>query len=439
MITFPVSALADRPDVPRDHRDAAFWRRVAGLEETHRSRWWSCDDTVPRCGDRFDRDRQRRNEHSTRALIDGLAETIRVLPQGEVGRDALRDSLRSQIREYVALCLGWSRGEQQLFFSDESFRVTREFAREARRFDSGIGGEPLFQALRNVWIMNGIQGLLGRPVELTPAVFAYSMLYPYTDNLLDSPDVDDASKRARSGRLDRRLRGIELDPLDTNEHQVFQLVGMIEGQYSRPDFPDVYLGLQAIHRAQCRSLDQHGRAAPYERDILAISVAKGGCSVIADGYLVAGALTDDEAEFLFGYGVLLQLLDDLQDVGLDRDAGHMTIFSQTAEAWPLDRLTLRLLDFMNRVLDAGDDCGDGSRHQSLLLAIRRNCTHLLLQAVADNRALFTSALVKTLESHSPVSFASLTRLRRRAEKRQRAIKTAWVKSGVDLSVWETVG
>ena len=31
--------------------------------------------------------------------------------------------------------------------------------------------------------------LLGLPVEVTPAVFAYSMLYPYTDNYLDDPAI----------------------------------------------------------------------------------------------------------------------------------------------------------------------------------------------------------------------------------------------------------
>ena len=262
------------------------------------------------------------------------------------------------------------------------------------------------------------------------------MLYPYTDNPLDGPDIDAATKRTSDERLARRLRGARLEPVDANEHKVSQLVGMIEGQYPRNDFPAVYLGLLAIHRAQCRSLGQHGRQSPYETDILGISLAKGGSSVLADGYLVAGALSDAEAKFLFGYGVLLQLLDDLQDVGPDREAGHMTVFSQTAEGWPLDRITTRLLGFMDRILDSGARRFDGPRCQSLWMAIRRNCTHLLLQAVATNRGLFTSELVTAFESHSPLPFASLGTLRRRAERRHDTIKRTWAKQGVDLSIWE---
>ena len=120
-------------------------------------------------------------------------------PEAEVNRDALQESIKARIREYAAMCLGWSSGEQRLFFSDDTFRVT-------------------------------------------PAVFAYSMLYPYTDNPLDNPEIDEATKRANSERLARRLRGARLEPVDANEHKVFRLVGMIEGQYPRSDFPEVYLG-----------------------------------------------------------------------------------------------------------------------------------------------------------------------------------------------------
>ena len=183
---------------------------------------------------------------------------------------------------------------------------------------------------------------------------------------------------------------------------MFRLVEMIEGQYPRPVFPDVYLGLLAIHRGQCRSLDQQGGASRGDIDVLSISLAKGGSSVLADGYLVAGSLTDAEAEFLFGYGTLLQLLDDLQDVTADRAAGHVTIFSRVADGRPLDPVAIRLLNFMDRILEAGAVRFDGARCRSLWRAIRRNCIHLLLQAVANNRRLFTAKLASRIRrSPSP--------------------------------------
>ena len=118
----------------------------------------------------------------------------------------------------------------------------------------------------------------------------------------------------------------------------------------------------------------------------------------------------------------------------------MTVFSQTAEGWPLDRLTARLLGFMDRVLESGARRFDGPRCESLWMAIRRNCTHLLVQAVAMNRDLFTPEFVKTLESHSPLPFSAVSKLTRRVEKRHAAIKKTWTKRGVHLdSVWEMLG
>ena len=69
--------------------------------------------------------------------------------------------------------------------------------------------------------------------------------------------------------------------------------------------------ISAEMRAQCRSLELlHRTASPYEVDVLGISLEKGGTSVLADGYLVAGSLTRPQAELAFGFGAYLQIVDD---------------------------------------------------------------------------------------------------------------------------------
>ena len=63
-----------------------------------------------------------------------------------------------------------------------------------------------------------------------------------------------------------------------------------------------------------RSLDQQDAARTWdEQALLNFSIAKGGASVLTDACLVRGSLTDDEAKFMFAYGVVLQLMDDVQD------------------------------------------------------------------------------------------------------------------------------
>ncbi|HSL82882.1 MAG TPA: hypothetical protein VLF66_08905, partial [Thermoanaerobaculia bacterium] len=272
---------------------------------------------------------------------------------------------------------------------------------------------------RNVWILNGLQVLLGRAVAVTPSVFAYSMLYPLTDNFLDDPAVAPAAKAAFNRRLGRRLAGELPEARDRREEAVFALVGEIEGEFPRELHPRVFAGLLAIHRGQVRSLGQQAPGAGGgEADLLRVSCEKGGTSVLADGFLAAGDLTAEEDEFLFGYGVALQLLDDLQDAAEDRVAGHRTLFSTAAGRRPLDDLTSRLARFTRRVLEPADGF-DAPGWDVVAGLMRGNCPLLLLQAVADQRGLFSRAYVRRLERYFPVRFGALPRLRRRAERRWR--------------------
>src|SRR5438477_2021166 len=74
--------------------------------------------------------------------------------------------------------------------------LAKGLAKQARRFDPALSATDIFQASRNVWTAAGLQVLLGQRLELTPAIFAYSLLYPYTDNLLDDPLTSADAKAA---------------------------------------------------------------------------------------------------------------------------------------------------------------------------------------------------------------------------------------------------
>ena len=84
--------------------------------------------------------------------------------------------------------------------------------------------EQLGQALRNVWIGNSLQMLLDRPVTMGPGLFAYSMLYPVTDNWLDDPDITPDLKRAFNERLGKRLAGFHVHAIDEREAAIDHLV-----------------------------------------------------------------------------------------------------------------------------------------------------------------------------------------------------------------------
>jgi hypothetical protein len=120
--------------------------------------------------------------------------------------------------------------------------------------------------------------------------------------------------------------------------------------------------------------------------------------------------------FAFGYGVFLQLLDDLQDVEADRVAGHQTLFTRAARRGPLDDTTARLARFIDGVLDDAAILA-GPRAADRKDLVRRSCQNLLVGAIADQPHRFTRSFRRSVERQWPFSLAGIRRLRRRAERR----------------------
>jgi hypothetical protein len=325
--------------------------------------------------------------------------------------------------------------------------VGTQLARWAHRFDPSLSHADITQAARNAWTACGLQPLLGAALRLTPAILAYSLLYPYSDNYLDQRGVTHEDKVRFSQRFRARLRGEALRAAEPTECAVWELVRMIEDAFPRAHSPEVFDALLAIHAAQEESVKQLERCGEMAEDeLLRISCAKGGTSVLADACLVRGTLNAAEREFAFLWGVMLQLGDDLQDVEEDLKRGSDTLFTRAARAgMPLDALVEQLLNFAGLVgakmdaLEAApatadraswsptlaterkredgarEVCGDTSLypHKALL---RMSWRSLILMAVGQADAYFTPAFLRRMEPCSPFRFAFL---RKRREKLQR--------------------
>jgi hypothetical protein len=380
--------------------------------------WWQSEAVAPEWGRHYTvREQLAREEHLAAFLRSLFAELERP-PSAPAERQATQACILAAVGALLGHALDLPPELVGVVLAPDFTRSMTQFAQRARRFDPTVSGNEIFQASRNVATMNGLQRLLGRPVQLTPAVFAYSMLYPYTDNYLDDPTISPATKRAFNIRLARRLEGEDLAPANDHERKICDLVSMVEWQYERSRFPQVFASLLAIHEAQCKSLGLLRRgAAPYERDVLGLSLGKGGASVLADGYLVAGELSEAQAAFMFGYGAFLQLLDDLQDAQQDARDGLLTVFSLPARRWPLDRLVTRTLAHGQRVFE-GLSCFDDPAAQPLKELMGRSLTSLLINAVGRAGDLCTRRYRWQAEDHSPFRFAFLRRCARKMARRR---------------------
>ncbi len=287
------------------------------------------------------------------------------------------------------------------FFIDRGYlNIAEEFIFRAKKEDSHLKSIEIFQAIRNVWIMNSLQIIWAIPLEMTPSIYGYSMLYPYTDNFLDDPHIDMVDKDNFNHKLRKMLKGEEQTPDTAHENRVFELIRKIESQYDRHKYAQVYESVLLIQEAQVESLSQDQNTRMMVDDILPISFSKGGSSVLADAFLVKGNLSNDEMKFSFGYGTFLQLLDDLQDTIEDRKEGHQTIFSIQDKYEVLDEHINKLIAYIFKV---NTPRKSESETMILMKEIISSCTLIMvMDAVGRNHTLVSKELYRKLESFSKV-------------------------------------
>ena len=377
--------------------------------------WWECDTGLPDLGPLYTARAQTQNEKQLGGFLDQVDRTLSNPPRSREELQALQARLGAAFRSLAEEALGFTAGQLDLLPSQAFSDVSEEFVRMARAYDSSLSGEDIYQAGRNAWTANGLQWLLGMPVQITPSIFAYSLLYPYTDNYLDDPSITASSKLAFNESFRQRLAGESMALANAHERVIFDLVAMIEKQYPRSAYPQVFQSLLDIHRAQGRSLNLIRRsAAPGEVDVLGLSFEKGGTSVLADGYLLSGSLDDAQREYTYGHGIFAQLLDDLEDVEQDSQAGRLTLYSQPAGHWPLDALANRTIHFGHNVLMQLDIF---EVEESLRELIRRGADLLLIDTIGRTGHYYTQAYLRELEAHSPFRFSFLNKQRKNLFKR----------------------
>jgi hypothetical protein len=305
-----------------------------------------------------------------------------------------------------------------IILSDEFKDVSKDFFYKARDFGPELSPENIYQAMRNVWIMNGLQLMMDKPVKITPSVFAYSMIYPYSDNLLDDPGITDTKKKQFSDRFKRRLYGIETEPESYEESQLFKLVSMIEIEFPRHRYPELYYSLYAIQHGQTNSLELIGQNGISDKEVQEICFEKGGASVLADGYLVAGKLGRQQEQALFGYGVYLQLLDDIQDIVEDSKAFTKTMFS-CLQGKDMGKFVNRTIHFGRTVLEEMH-CFKGVKNNDFLNLMNRSIETMIIESAGQNDKRYTKHYLNQLETFSPLHFSFL-REKRSKSRSQRLV------------------
>lgn len=297
----------------------------------------------------------------------------------------------------------------QILDEEGYYEVSYKFIKAAKDLINGISFDDIFQALRNIWVIVALQIYMDEKVKLTDAMFAYSMLYPLTDNYLDNPDVPISEKKSFNERFFQKINSNVDHPVNEEEKLIFSMIDLIENDFPRNKYPKVFDGLLAILDGQKKSLDQHTSNKLNETDLLNYTFYKGGSSVLADAYLVRGDLSEAEKLFAYGYGIILQLADDLQDISEDLKNHHDTPYNQHSLYEKLDTLFLKhekyTKYFMKNVFKT-----NSKKQKALYQLLDISIGLLFFSGVCDNQKYFSRNFLKSYYKRSLFSCKNYTKL-----------------------------
>lgn len=345
------------------------------------------------------------NEQAVQALVDKFKPYMEAFPKSirkqKIWRKQGEEAMLSWLeKDEIFRFSNMDRKDGEIFY-----RITMNFIKDARNFDDALSLNDIGQALRNVWIIVILQRIFGYDVTYHPAMFAYSMLYPYSDNYLDDPSVPTTEKETFNTWFTQRLHG-ECRARNAHEEQISKLVGLIEQVFDRQRYPNVYESLLWIQEAQVASLHQQdGREKRNDEELLHISYQKGGTSVVADGYLINGDMNEEQVKFCMQYGFMLQIGDDIQDAIEDHQQHHQTLASNHHEQ--LQALTQQVMAYTQYILQPNAVCQD----QALLNFVERDCILLIIFSIMQIPHAYEEAFFQEIEQCIPMSISFMESLK----------------------------
>lgn len=348
---------------------------------------------------------KKKHEREAKKLMGKLQD--RLLPLNLRSKKALSPSEKNELQK--ALMDFATESDKKMVFFDDSFftyfinhgylKSTEDFFNFVKRKDEKMPLEDFFQALRNIFIANSLSLLYGHAVGLNPALASYSLLYPYSDNYLDDPNISITDKKAFNKRFLSWLEGDHDNlPKNSNEEKIHGCIKTIEQEFPRHKYPIIYESLLHIYDAQVSSMSQEGVVKLSPHILLPISFFKGGASVVSDACLTKEEVTYPMIHFAFIYGTFLQLIDDLQDYEQDREHHHWTLFSIKNQEEIHDLEISKLISYLSSSIHKIQF--HTKEEEKLKKIIFDACLMMIFSVVGKNPNLVSSKFYKVLESIS---------------------------------------
>ena len=283
------------------------------------------------------------------------------------------------------------------------------FFKAATSFDKTMSMEEIGQAARNYLVYDIFTQIHNLPPVVTPAIFGYSMLYPYTDNYIDDPQYSANEKNDYNRMIAKHIKGDNVKTRCMHDIKTCELIDDVIHFYENDEQTDIRNGLFYMLDAQKLSLTQTKSALRKdlnEDEIFKISSYKGGISVLIDRFYVSTNMPEEDFLFYLCYGFFLQLADDLQDITEDYNLQRQTLFTFEKNENRVQIILNKLFHFLQAIMDTYT-----IKNFELKEFIQKNCFYLLLFSTFGSEENFSKDYLSKLEQYLPVSISFVEKLK----------------------------
>ena len=377
-------------------------------------KWNSMPETFPDFLPCYTSEEQTANEAFLSSFMPELRNALQAYQQQPdmEQRKQIKEKLHEFIKQEHILHI-------QKHFSEELFADFEQnielFLEKTNAFDKTLPADAIWQAMRNYLIYCMIVNLQGEKQNCRDTILGYSLLYPYTDNYIDELYRTHSDKDSYNQLIYCTLKGDDIAPANPYEEKTKDLLHLVLNSFSEDSLRQQQASffLLLMLEAQERSILQIHRFGIKKLstdEILRISSYKGGLSVFID-YLFSidfqlSAVTDEELFFYLSFGLILQLVDDLQDIKEDRKNHSQTMFSICRRKKQYEAMANRLLHFTHTCI-ANFSPKNSQLHTFTLL----NCQLIVLATIAKNANYFSKSYLEKIEKYLPFSISFFEKIK----------------------------
>lgn len=374
-----------------------------------KNKWLQMPDTFPLFLTEISKETKMQNEQYIQSVSERFKNQIKRFSHITLLRKKRKQKMLNILTDVLStetiICVHNSMDQQTLDAFQEDLK---NFLRHVRAFAPELSLEGIGQAIRNYIVYAMFNVIHQEQPCFSIACFGYSMLYPFTDNYIDSKQYSAKEKLAYNQIIRDKIEGNDVQPQSLYQKKTCELLQAIELEYPRDKNPTIYTLLLMILEAQEDSIKQQNKGFPLmTEEILNISLYKGGVSVLIDRYFVKKKITNEDLNFYLGFGFFLQLADDLQDIKEDSLQGNQTIFTLDLQCKREEKLVNKLLHFMQQIMNSYQ--AENDTFKDFILS---NCYQLIYTSVIRSKEFFSQEYIDHLERYLPITYPFLENMKK---------------------------